>query len=81
MKRKYDEIEKDNIRLSKLPEERDDNSAINNENLNSKKPIMKGDREEIKTFIRIRQIENDPGNYFTYNFLLKIKNSRNFQNF
>lgn len=60
MKRKYEEIEKDNIRLSKLPEERDDSSANNNENLNSKKPIMKGDREEIKTFIRIRQIENDP---------------------
>jgi hypothetical protein len=61
MKRKYDEVEKDNNNLSKLPEEREDSSTILNDNLTFKKPLLKGDREEIKTFIRIRQIENDPG--------------------
>ncbi len=59
MKRKYDDIDKEN----NIPEEREDNSGIFNENQTSKKPIGKGDREEIKTYIRIRQIENDPGKY------------------
>jgi hypothetical protein len=80
MKRKYDEVEKDSNNLSKLPEEREDSSTILNDNLTFKKPLLKGDREEIKTFIRIRQIENDPGKN-KQNFYLKFFISRNFQNF
>ena len=61
MKRKYDDIEMENSSLSKLGEEKDNSSSILNDNIISKKPLIKSDREEVKTFIRIKPIENDPG--------------------
>jgi hypothetical protein len=61
MKRNFQELEKEINSLSKLGEEVEEKSSILNENFGSKKPLLKNDREDIKTFCRIKPIENDPG--------------------
>ena len=63
MKRKYDEMEMENNSLGKHPDDRENNNSILIENTISKKPIIKSEREEVKTYIRIKPIDNDPGIY------------------